>query len=67
MDRPAEIWTPERLEQAACEELACHGGSRDDLSRLREYFRTRAQEKYQEVLIPADRSAQSDQISPPKR
>jgi hypothetical protein len=65
--RAAEIWRPERLEQAAVDELACHGGSRADLIRLREYFRKRAQEKYQDVFISADTGAQTDQFSRPKR
>ena len=64
---PADIWTEECPEAPAIGELLRHGGSRDDLSRLREHFRKRAQEKYQDVLIPADESAQIDQLSPPKR
>jgi hypothetical protein len=61
------FWTNERLEEAAVSELLKHGGSHEDLSRLREHFRKRAEEKYQDVLIPADDSAQSDQNSVPKR
>ena len=63
----AEYWTAEKLEEAAARELLSHGGSRDELSRLREYFRKRAQDKYQTVLIPDDMSAQSDQFSSPER
>jgi hypothetical protein len=50
----ADIWTEERLEALAIGELLKHGGSRDDLSRLREYFRKRAEDKYRIVLIPDD-------------
>ncbi len=38
MDRPTD-WTPERLEQAALNELVRHGSSEKDLRHLREYFR----------------------------
>jgi hypothetical protein len=41
--KPQEIWTAERLQQAALEELARHGGSQDDLRRLREHFRKAAE------------------------
>jgi len=62
-----KFWTDEMLQDAAIGELLKHGGNRDDLSRLREYFRKRAEAKYQDVLIPADESAQIDQLSPLKR
>ena len=63
----AEYWTAEKLEEAAASELLSHGGSRNELSRLREHFRKRALDKYQIVLIPDDTSAQSDQLSSPER
>jgi hypothetical protein len=55
----AERWTDEALQEAAVSELLRHGGSRDDLSRLREHFSKRVQETYHDVLIPADDGAQS--------
>jgi hypothetical protein len=56
---PADIWTEERLEAPAIGELISHGGSRDDLSRLREHFRKRAVEKYQAPLIPDENGLES--------
>jgi len=40
MNRAAEI---ERLQRAAIDELVRHGGSQDDLRRLREHFRKAAE------------------------
>ena len=45
MDRRAEIWTAERLEQAAIDELLRHGGNKRDAALLRQQFRQQADEE----------------------
>jgi hypothetical protein len=52
MNRAAEIWTTERLQRAALDELTRHGGSPDDLRRLREHFRKIAQPENHNAEIP---------------
>ena len=38
-NNPREFWSPQRLEHAAYDELARHGGNQDDLRRLKAHFK----------------------------
>jgi hypothetical protein len=42
-----QFWNPERLQQAALDELTRHGGSESDVSQLREHFRKVAETNVQ--------------------
>ncbi len=48
------FWTDERLEQAACDELARHGGTKDDLARLKAEFRKANQPQSAPDEIPSE-------------
>jgi hypothetical protein len=48
--------------QMALDEAARHGASREDLSRLREYFRKRAEDKFETALSPEKNGAQPGDI-----
>jgi hypothetical protein len=60
--RPPEIWTAERLQQAACDELARHGGSRRDLEQLKAQFRKAGENKSADVLSRDNNGCQTGNI-----
>jgi hypothetical protein len=47
MNKPPEIWTAERLQEAAISELLKHGGSESDVRQLLQHFKAAEPESQQ--------------------
>jgi len=62
MDRPTENWTSERLEQAACNELARHGRNKRDLDLLRTEFQKLRHNKSGDVVADDNTGSQNGKI-----